>query len=161
MFVNARAAFLLAAVGLFASLLGAQTYTRTQTSATYVQRTGTTASATRIGNLDDGAWAFALPFDFAFFNRTYRQAFLTSNGSVCFTASAVTDASVSTLAVPVAVINHPPPAPAVLVFSVTAMSATPAVIGEPDTSGTLTFGSVAVNWICGRPMAAGASTKFQ
>lgn len=102
MFVNARAAFLLAAVGLFASLLGAQTYTRTQTSATYVQRTGTTASATRIGNLDDGAWAFALPFDFAFFNRTYRQAFLTSNGSVCFTASAVTDASVSTLAVPVA-----------------------------------------------------------
>ncbi len=102
MSVHARAALLLAAVGLFASLLSAQTYTRTQTTAGYVERSGSTASATRIGNLDDGAWEFALPFSFAYFDRTYRQAFITSNGTVSFTDNAVTGSSVATLATPVA-----------------------------------------------------------
>jgi hypothetical protein len=102
MSVHFRAALLLAAVGLFGSLLSAQTYTRTQTTATYVERSGSTASATRIGNLDDGAWEFALPFNFAYFDRTYRQAFITSNGSVSFTDNAVTGSTVATLATPVA-----------------------------------------------------------
>ena len=102
MSVALRAACLLAVVGLLAPTLSAQTYTRTQSSETYVQRNGTALAATRLGNLNDGAWQVALPFDFPYFDRTYRQVYLNANGSVNFAAPGPTSSAVSTLATPVA-----------------------------------------------------------
>ncbi|MBP9890611.1 MAG: hypothetical protein KBG84_01800 [Planctomycetes bacterium] len=102
MSVALRAACLLAVVGLLAASLSAQTYTRTQTTEPYAQRNSAPMAATRIGNLDDGAWEIALPFSFPFFDRTYRQCFINSNGSVSFAAMGVTGSGVSTLATPVA-----------------------------------------------------------
>lgn len=101
MFAALRAACLLAVVGLFAAALSAQTYTRTQTTEAYSERTGTPLAATKLGNLDDGAWQVALPFDFPFFGRTYRQVFLNSNGSLSFIGAGPTSSSVSTLSTPV------------------------------------------------------------
>lgn len=104
MFVALRAACLLAAVGLFAGALAAQTYTRTQTSEAYAERTGNAIAATRIGDLDDGAWQVALPFSFPWFDRTCRQVFMTSNGSVAFGESSLTSNIVFPLTPPVGVI---------------------------------------------------------
>ncbi len=93
---------LMAAVSLFASGLASQTYTRTQTTGAYVERTGTPAAATLVGNFNDGAFSFALPFDFAYFDRTYRHCFLNTNGQVTFTTANVASLDVANLTAVVA-----------------------------------------------------------
>ena len=69
----------------FAGALSAQ-YTRTETTATYVQRTGTSIAGQElyVSGIDDSALLVQLPFDFQYFDRVYRSCWISSNGRVCF-----------------------------------------------------------------------------
>lgn len=94
------------AVILGAASLGAQSYTRTQSSVTYSQRNG--GGGATVSNDVNGTYGFqavrqvALPFAFPFFNRTYSTCWLSGSGSVTFNISNASSQSTTALTTPIA-----------------------------------------------------------
>lgn len=101
MFPTMRVFALPVVLCLLAASLGAQSYTRFQTTLAYAERGGAPVPATLVGDLDDGALAYILPFDFPFFDRNYRQVFMNTNGQLAFSTADVTSAVTGSLAAPV------------------------------------------------------------
>jgi hypothetical protein len=74
-----------AALCLLASSAAAQTYTRTESNAGYSERTGNGVNAPFTeDSYDDGCRFVPLPFAFPFFDRTYRGAWMNTNGRIHF-----------------------------------------------------------------------------
>lgn len=72
-----------AALCLLASSAAAQTYTRTESNQGYNERTGNGANAAFTGDsYDDGCRFVPLPFAFPYFDRTYRGAWMNTNGRI-------------------------------------------------------------------------------
>lgn len=85
-----------------AAEVSAQTYTRSQSTSTYTERTGTGISSFNNENYYSGfAKVVRLPFAFPFFNRTYRTAILNGSGQVAFRPDTGSTSNAS-LATPVA-----------------------------------------------------------
>ncbi|MBX3473108.1 MAG: hypothetical protein KF754_01855 [Planctomycetes bacterium] len=80
---------------LAAGALNAQ-YTRTQTTGTYTQRTGTGIACRQLsdGNWDDNAMPVALPFSFQYFDRAYTTVWMGLNGRVTFKLGGATAFSI-------------------------------------------------------------------
>lgn len=77
---------------VFAAAASAQTYTRTQSTGSYTERTGAGASLIATdSNYDDGCLFVPLPFAFPFFDRTYRGCWMNTNGRIHFSDLAVED----------------------------------------------------------------------
>ena len=76
----------LLAVAALSGSLAAQ-YVRTETAGTYTERTGNGASLNWLRNTtngDDNAALVNLPFTFSYFDRTYTQCIVSTNGRVMF-----------------------------------------------------------------------------
>ncbi|MBX3459841.1 MAG: hypothetical protein KF696_07735 [Planctomycetes bacterium] len=77
---------------VFAAAASAQTYTRTQSTGSYTERTGAGASLIATdSDYDDGCLFVPLPFAFPFFDRTYRGCWMNTNGRIHFSDFAVED----------------------------------------------------------------------
>lgn len=86
-------------LGLFGSALSAQ-YTRTETSGTYTERTGNGVGLNWIrleANGDDNAALVNLPFVFNYFDRSYTQCLVSTNGRIHFGSESATTFSVNNL----------------------------------------------------------------
>ena len=73
-----------AIVALSAASLSAQTYTRTQSSVAYSQRSGGGTNVPFTERFDNGVKQVQLPFAFPFFDRTYNGCWMNTNGQVSF-----------------------------------------------------------------------------
>ncbi|MCF6227482.1 MAG: hypothetical protein L3J82_02300, partial [Planctomycetes bacterium] len=78
--------------------LAAQSYGRTDTTTTYVERAGTGAALPLVDDsYDDGAKFVPLPWDFPFFDRTYKGCWMNTNGRIHFSDEAVDDYDIEDL----------------------------------------------------------------
>ena len=69
----------------FSAPLDAQSYVRTDTTVTYSERSGTAAKAVWTDDdYDDGCRFVPLPWDFPYFDRTYRCCWMNTNGRIQF-----------------------------------------------------------------------------
>ncbi len=105
--LSVRIAFAAIAIALFAGTAVAQTYTRTETNATYSQRTGNGADVPLTDDsYDDGSRYVPLAWSFPFFDRTYRGCWMNTNGRIHFADTVVDDYDNDDLTTPVTEEDH-------------------------------------------------------